>query len=388
MRHIQYGQQNISKDDVRAVLKVLRSDYLTQGPAVKRFEQDLARAASAKYAVAVNNGTAALHLAYLAAGIKEGDEVITTPNTFVATTNMLLAIGARPVFCDIRRDTYNLDERQLEKLITKKTKAIVPVHFAGQPCAMSAILKIAKRHKLIVIEDAAHALGAQYRQRPIGGLASTAACFSFHPVKPITTGEGGAIVTNDRKIYEKALSLRSHGITKDKAGFNVMKELGFNYRLTDFQSALGSSQLQRLNQFIAQRQAVVAWYRQELQAVSEISLPEEQPGVQSSWHLYVVTLKQGQRNELAEFLKKNGVGVNFHYPPVYRHPYYRQPGYRRLSLPVMEDYFAHCLTLPIHTRLSRADVHFIASKIKQFFYESNRNNHRPRREQKNPPKKH
>lgn len=375
MHHIQYGKQNIDSNDIRAVAGILKSDFLTQGPAVKRFEEDLARFTGAKYAVAVNNGTAALHLAYLAAGLKNGDEVITTPNTFVATANMLLAIGAKPVFCDIRKDTYNIDEKKIERLITKKTKAIVPVHFSGQPCEMGAILKIAKKHKLKVIEDGAHALGAKYKNKYVGSLKSDATCFSFHPVKPITTGEGGAITTNDEEIYEKLLSLRSHGVSKNKDGFNVMKDLGFNYRLTDFQCALGLSQLKRLNNFIAKRKEIAGWYSEGLKDLEEICLPEEDKSAKSGWHLYVILLKKGSRNQLAEFLKQNNVFANFHYPPVYSHPYYRKNGYARTSLPVMEDYFSRCLTLPIHTKLAKKDIKYIISIIKKF-YESSRHNNR------------
>ncbi len=230
---IPYGRQQIDKKDMESVIGVLGSDFLTQGPKTKELEEKLARYCGSKYAVLVCNGTAALHLAYLAAGIKNGDEVITTPNTFAATSNMLLLLGAKPVFCDIRLDTYNIDESRIEKLINKRTKAIVPVHFAGHPCEMGAILKIAKKHKLIVIEDACHALGAEYKNKKIGGLGDMTT-FSFHPVKSITTGEGGAILTNNENYYHKLLELRSHGIHKDENGFNVMTCLGYNSRLTDF----------------------------------------------------------------------------------------------------------------------------------------------------------
>ena len=216
---IPYGHQSIDKKDVEAIVKVLKSDWLTQGPKVLEFEKALAKYCGAKYAVAANNGTSALHLSYLVAGLKPGDEVMTSPNTFAATTNMLIVLGVKPVFCDIRLDTYNIDENKIKKLVSKKTKAIVPVHFSGQPCQMDKIYKIAKKYKLLVIEDACHALGAKYRGIKIGGCRySDMAVFSFHPVKSITTGEGGAILTNNKKYYEKLKLLRNHGIHKDEKG--------------------------------------------------------------------------------------------------------------------------------------------------------------------------
>src|SRR3989338_338438 len=228
---IPYGRQKIDDNDIKAVVKVLRSDWLTQGPSVKQFEKSLAKYCGAKFAVAVSNCTAALHLAYLAADLNAGDEVITTPNTFVATSNMLVAVGAKPVFCDIRLDNYNLDETKIEELITPRTKAIVPVHFAGHPCEMDKILGLARKHNLLVIEDACHALGASYKNKRVGCIGDMSV-FSFHPVKSITTGEGGAILTDNPEFYKKLAHLRTHGITKDKNGFNVMTALRYNYRIT------------------------------------------------------------------------------------------------------------------------------------------------------------
>jgi len=243
---IPYGHQYLDLKDTLSVIKTLWSNWLTQGPTGPDFEKALAKIVGARYAVVVSSGTAALHLAYLASKLKAGDEVITTPNTFVATSNMLLALGVKPVFCDIREDNSNIDESKIESLITEKTKAIVPVHFAGHPCVMEKIWDIAYRHNLIVIEDAAHALGAYYKNQPIGGGKSSMTIFSFHPVKSITTGEGGAIVTNSQELYEKLKLLRSHGVKKDEQGFNIMTDLGFNYRLSDINSALGISQLKKL----------------------------------------------------------------------------------------------------------------------------------------------
>lgn len=365
---IPYGRQSIKDSDIRAVLKVFQSDWLTQGPKILEFEKALAKYCGARYAVAVNNGTAALHLAYLAAGLERGDEVITTANTFAATANMILAVGAKPVFCDIRLDTYNLDESKIEKLITKKTKAIVPVHFSGQPCEMDKILKIAKKHKLIVIEDACHALGAKHKNKKIGSLNSAMAIFSFHPVKSITTGEGGAILTNNKKYYEKLKLLRSHGIYKDKSGKNVMVELGFNYRMTDFSAALGVSQLKKLDGFINKRREIVKRYKQEFKNVAEIILPEELENNYSAWHIYVIrTVNPKDRDKLAAFLKSRGVGVNFHYPAVYAHPYYQKNGYKRVKLDNEEIYQSSCLTLPCYPGLTNGQIKLIADLIKKYF---------------------
>ena len=352
---IPYGRQCIDKKDIAEVSKILGSDRITQGPKVEEYEKALAKYCNAKYALAVSSGTAALHLAYLAAGLKSGDEVITTPNTFVATTNMLIAVGAKPVFCDIRLDTYNIDENQIEKLITPQTKAIVPVHFAGQPCEMDKILKIAKKHKLLVIDDACHALGAKYKNKKIGSIGNMSV-FSFHPVKSITTGEGGAILTNNKKYYNKILSLRSHGIHKDKNGFNVMTNLGYNYRITDIQTALGLSQLKKLDKFIKLRHEAVSLYNKKLKSIKNIILPLETPKNYSAWHIYVIRTKNKQtRDNLAKYLKNNGVGINFHYPAVYTHPYYRRNGYPKTNLLNTNKYASTCLTLPLFPKLSKED---------------------------------
>jgi len=365
---IPYGHQIIDAADRKAVDKILQSDWLTQGPKVLEFEQALAKYCGAKYAVACTNGTSALHLAYLAAGLKHGDEAITTANTFVATANMLLVVGAKPIFCDIRNDTYNIDESKIERLISKRTKAIVPVHFAGQPCELARIKKIAKKHRLLVIEDACHALGAKYKNTKIGSCKfSDLTIFSFHPVKSITTGEGGAILTNSKHYYQKLLSLRNHGIHKDAHGKNVMTALGYNYRLTDIQAALGISQLKRLNLFISQRHQVAAWYNDELGSVKEIILSKEIVGNYSAWHLYVIRVREPQaRDKLAAYLKQQGIGVNFHYPAVYSHPFYQKNGYKSLKLKNTEEYQKSCITIPCYVQLTRADVKQIAKVIKDF----------------------
>ncbi|MEK9153208.1 MAG: UDP-4-amino-4,6-dideoxy-N-acetyl-beta-L-altrosamine transaminase [Patescibacteria group bacterium] len=364
---IPYGHQSIDVGDIRAVAGVLKSDWLTQGPKVAEFEKALAKYCGAKFAVAVSSGTAALHLAYLVAGIGKGDEVITSPNTFVATTNMMLAVGAKPVFCDIRKDTYNIDETKIENLITPRTKAIVPVHFAGHPCEMDEILKIAKRNKLVVIEDACHALGAKYKNKKIGSL-SDMTVFSFHPVKSITTGEGGAVVTNNREYYKKMILLRSHGITKDKNGFNIMTELGYNYRLTDIQAALGSSQLKKLEEFIYQRSQIAKEYKKELAGMEEIILPTEHPDVKSSWHLYVIRVKdEKDRQPLGNYLKERGIGINFHYPCVYKHLYYQKLRLARVKCPQAEQYSQTSLTIPLYPKMTGSERKKIIGALKDYF---------------------
>lgn len=364
---IPYGKQTITNQDIQAVADAVASPFLTQGPKILEFEKSLVKITGAKYAVAVSNGTAALHLAYLAAGLKKGDEVITTPNTFVATTNMLLAVGAKPVFVDIRKDTSNIDELLIEKAITKKTKAIVPVHFAGVPCEMSTILKLAKKHKLLVIEDACHALGAKYKDKKIGSVGGMT-IFSFHPVKSITTGEGGAVVTNNKKFYERIMRLRSHGLYKDKNGFNVMTEMGYNYRLTDMQCALGVSQLTRLSSFVDSRNERVRWYEEELKSNQNIILPSAPKNILSAWHIFVIRVKDPKdRLSLYNFLKNAGIGVNFHYPPVYSHPFYRKNGYKKTALSVSNSYGKTAITLPLYPTLTRKDVKTVCDAVNSFY---------------------
>ncbi len=364
---IPYGRQTIDQEDVGVVLETLTSDYLTQGPKVEAFEKTLADYCGVKYALVTTSGTAALHLSYLALGLREGDEVIVTPNTFVATINMLLVVGAKPVFCDIRLDTYNIDEEKIEECITENTKAIVAVHFAGQSCNMEKIHSIAKKYNLSVIEDACHALGAKYNNKRVGSL-SDMATFSFRPVKPITTGEGGAIVTNSKVYYEKMKLLRSHGIYKDENGRNIMTDLGYNYRMTDIQAALGISQLKKLDSFIEKRREIVSWYKEYLQDVEEIILPIELDENYSGWHLYVIrTRRLEDRDGLVKFLKDNEVGVNFHYPAVYSHPYYRECGHKDLELVNEEEYEKSCVTLPCFPGLEKESTKSVSYLIHTYF---------------------
>ncbi len=363
---IPYGRQSIDESDIQAVVSVLKGDFLTQGPSVSEFEKALCDFTGSKFAVAVSNGTTALHLAYLAAGISQGDELITTPNTFVATANMMILCGAKPVFCDIRLDTYNIDEEKIEALITPKTKAIVAVDFAGQPCEWNRLHEIAQKHNLILIDDAAHSLGATYKGRKSGTLANLST-LSFHPVKSITTGEGGAVLTDNEDMYKKLKSMRSHGVAKNEKGFNVMTEMGFNYRITDIQCALGNSQLKRLNEFIAKRRKLVEIYKKELANVDGIILPNELDGNLSSWHIFVIRVKDpNKRYALHEFLKTKEIQSNFHYPTVYGHPYYRQNGYANTALPSADTYEKTSLTIPLYFDLKEEEVTLICDSIKLF----------------------
>ena len=356
-----YGKQSINQNDINAVVNVLKSDFLTQGPKVSEFENDLASYCGSKYSKVVSNGTTALHLAYLAIGLKHGDIMWTTPNTFVATTNAALYCGAIVDFVDIDVKTYNLSTASLkEKLIQAKKdgnlpKLVVPVHFAGQSCEMKDIWELSKEYGFKVIEDACHALGGEYQDKKVGGCVfSDMAIFSFHPVKMITTGEGGAIVTNNQEYDERIQLLRSHGISKDEVKFKKnddggwyyeQQDLGFNYRLTDIQAALGSSQLQRLDSFVEKRQKIAMRYLNELK---NIELPYQHPDVKSSWHLFVIKIKN--RKKVYNDLKSQGIMSQVHYIPVNKQPYY---GCK--SLENSENYYQECLSLPIYVDLTIED---------------------------------
>ncbi|MBD3109665.1 UDP-4-amino-4,6-dideoxy-N-acetyl-beta-L-altrosamine transaminase [Bacillus sp. AGMB 02131] len=383
--YLPYGRQAIDDEDIEAVIKVLKSDYLTTGPVIRVFERDMAEATGAKYAVAFSNGTAALHAACYAAGITEGDEVITTPMTFAATSNSVLYQRGRPVFADIDPQTYNIDPKSIKQLITGKTKAIVPVHFTGQPAEMDAIMQIADEHKLVVIEDAAHALGALYKNRKIGSIGDMT-MFSFHPVKHITTGEGGLITTNNQGYYEKLLQFRTHGITREPSAlienqgpwYYEMQFLGFNYRITDIQAALGVTQLQKLHVFIEQRKQLVQYYREQLSDIDELVLPQIIPHVDSSWHLFIVKLKLDRlsagRKTIFEALQKENIGVNVHYLPVHLHPYYQQLGYEKGSCPIAESCYEQFVTLPLFPSMTKSDAADVVTALKKVvhYYRSQR----------------
>lgn len=366
--YIPYGTQSITEEDIKAVEEVLRSDFLTTGPKVAEFEKKVAEYVGAKYAVAIANGTAALHAACFAAGIKEGDEVITTPMTFAASSNCVLYCGATPVFADIDPDTYNISPKEIEKKITSRTKAIIPVHYTGQPCEMDEIMAIAKKHNLIVIQDGAHALGADYKGKKIGSLGDMTT-FSFHPVKHITTGEGGMIVTDDEKLYKRLVLFRSHGITRDETmllkneggWYYEQLDLGYNYRITDIQCALGISQLNRLEQFVARRRELVQRYQQAFEGMDELITPYEKEGCNSSWHLYVIQVND--RKNVFNRLRNAGIGVNVHYIPVYKHPYYQKNGYHDVVCENAEKLYEHIISLPLYPDLTDEQQDYVIEKV-------------------------
>lgn len=362
---IPYGHQSISQEDIDAVVEVLRSDWMTQGPAVESFEKQLAEYCGAKFAVVMNSGTAALHAAYFAAGFGPGDEFITSPITFASTANAGLWQGASPVFVDVNPATGNIDPNLIEAAITAKTKAIVPIDYAGRPADLEKINTLAAKHNLLVIEDACQALGAIYQTKKVGSV-SDMSTFSFHPVKSITTGEGGAVVTNNQEFYRRMKMFVTHGITKNNlvhpspgGWYYEMQELGLNYRLTDFQCALGIAQLKRIDTFMEKRRAIAGRYNQALQGVGGLALPPEDSGtVKSSWHLYVVNLRAGFENKRAEVfakLRQADIGVQVHHIPVYTHPYYRNNGFARTHLPEAEKFYQTCISLPIYPDLTEAN---------------------------------
>lgn len=382
MNVIPYGCQWIDKNDIQEIVKVLGSDWLTQGPTVKKFEQALCEYTGAKYAVSVSSGTAALHIACLAAEIKNGDEVITSPITFVASPNSVLYCSGKPIFADVKKDTVNIDPAEIKKKLTKKTKAIIPVHFAGHPCDLEEINFIAKEYSenIVIIEDAAHALGAQYKGSRIGACKySNMTIFSFHPVKSITTGEGGAVLTNRKDIYEKLLLLRSHGITKDpkkfcnfdssidESGYYEMQVIGFNYRITDFQSALGISQLKKIDKFIKRRRDIVNIYNNELFKINSIFLPIEKPYVKSSWHIYYIRLRNSaKRRSIFKKLQEYNIGVQVHYIPVHLQPYYKRNfNYKEGDYPNAEDYYRRTITLPLYPKIKDTDIEYVLSVLRK-----------------------
>ena len=372
-----YGQQWIDDEDINEVIKVLKGDYLTTGPKISEFENRIAQYVGSKYAVAVSNGTAALHAACFAAGIKKGDEVITTPLTFAASANCILYQGGKPVFADIDFDTYNIDPNEIEKNITEKTKAIIPVDFTGQPVDMDKIKDIAKKYGLIVVEDSAHALGAEYKGNKVGSL-SDITTFSFHPVKHITTGEGGMITTNDDKLYNKLKLFRTHGITRDITSlvnknegpwYYEQLELGYNYRITDIQCALGISQLNKLDKFLKKRQKIAQKYNSYLKNIDGVILPYQATYAKSSWHLYVIQLELEKfkvgRKTIFEALRVENIGVNVHYIPVYYHPYYQKLGYKKGLCPNAERLYERILTLPLYPKMNEKDIEDVVTALEK-----------------------
>lgn len=372
-----YGHQWIDDDDIEAVVRVLRGEWITQGPTVKEFERKVAEYCGARYAVAMANGTAALHAACLAAGIGPGDEAITTPITFAATANAVVYCGGRPVFADVRPDTLTIDPQDIERRITPRTRAILPVDFAGLPADMDAVREIARRHSLVVIEDAAHALGASYKGRRVGTLGDMTV-FSFHPVKHITTGEGGMVLTDDERFYERLIRIRHHGIVRDvaqgsadrSAWYYQIPELGYNFRLTDFQSALGISQMSKLDSFVERRRSIARSYQQAFADLAALGLPREPEGYRSSYHIFVIQLVlerlHAGRDVVFDALRAEGIGVNVHYVPVHLHPYYtKRLGYGPGCYPNAEAYFRRALTLPLFPRMTERDVADVVAAVRK-----------------------
>lgn len=374
--YLAYGKQKIDEDDINSVVKVLKGDYLTTGPIVSEFENSVAKYVGTKYAVAVSNGTAALHMACYAAGISEGDEVLVPAITFAASSNCVLYCGGKPVFIDIDPKSYNIDINKIKEKITSKTKAIIPVDFAGQSVDMDLILKIAEEYNLIVIEDAAHALGSEYKGEKVGSKAHMTE-FSFHPVKPITTGEGGVVVTNSKELYEKMILFRSHGITRNSElmtenqgpWYYEQIDLGYNYRLTDIQSALGLSQIKKLDDFILKRREIVNKYNEAFKELKEIVTPFENEYSKSGHHIYVLLLNLDKlkcgRKEIFEALQAENIGVNVHYLPVYLHPYYKKLGYKKGECPVAEDIYNRMITIPLFPSMTDKDIKDVIEAVKK-----------------------
>lgn len=365
---LSYGRQCIDEEDIQAVAETLRSDYLTCGPKITELEQALCRITGAKYCVAVSNGTAALHIAAMAAGITEGDEVITTPITFAASANCALYCGARPVFADIDPDTYNIDPESVLKCITPRTKAVVAVDFTGQAVQLKEIRAICREHGLLLIEDAAHSIGTKYEGRPVGSIADMTT-FSFHPVKTVTAGEGGAVTTNDKALYDRLVLAHTHGITRDRSQmvhptddpwYNEQVGYGFNYRMTEFQAALLLSQLKKLDRFSARRKAIVARYNDAFSKLPQLQVQKEIPESDTTRHLYILRLRSNMltctRREFFDALHAENIYSQVHYLPVYYHSYYEKLGYKKGLCPNAEQYYREVMSLPLYYSLTDQDV--------------------------------
>ncbi|MBO4808949.1 MAG: UDP-4-amino-4,6-dideoxy-N-acetyl-beta-L-altrosamine transaminase [Lachnospiraceae bacterium] len=365
---ISYGHQFIDEDDIKAVEAVLRSDFLTCGPEIDKLEKKLCDITGAKYAVLCANGTAALHIACLSAGVGEGDEVITTPITFAASANCALYCGAKPVFADINEETYNLDPDEAEKKVTSKTKAIIPVDYTGQAAELKRFRQIADKHNLVFIEDAAHSIGTVYDGKNVGSIADMTT-FSFHPVKTVTGGEGGAVLTNNEEYYKKLLLFRAHGITRDPSMMERESDgpwyyeqvaLSTNYRMTDMQAALINSQLNKLKRFSDRRKEIVSKYNEAFSKMPELFVQKEIPESDSTRHLYILRIKPEMlsidRAKFFEAMSAEGIGCNVHYIPVYRHPYYEHLGYKKGLCPKAEKLYSEIMSIPLYPAMTDKDV--------------------------------
>lgn len=374
---IYYGRQCIEQDDIDAVVETLKGDLITCGPKVEALEQKLCEVTGAKHAVVVANGTAALHLAALAAGFVEGDEVIVSAITFAASANCVLYCGARPVFADIRPDTYNVDPEAVRRLVTPRTKGIVAVDFTGQAVEHSELRAICEEHGLVFIEDAAHAIGTKYKGQPVGSIADMT-CFSFHPVKTVTGGEGGAVTTDDEGLYRRLLRVRTHGITRnrdemvhptDASWYNEQVELGYNYRMTDFQAALLLSQLNKLPRFAGRRKEIVRRYDEAFSQMPELFVQREIPESDTTRHLYVLRLNLEKltcdRKQFFDALYAENTCPQVHYLPVYWHSYYEKLGYGKGLCPNAERYYEEVMSIPLYPALTDEDVEDVVHAVKK-----------------------
>jgi len=373
---IPYGRQSIDEEDIQAVVEVLRSDWLTTGPKVEEFERAFARAVGAKHAVAVSSGTAALHAAMYALGIGPGDEVIVPPMTFAATANCVVFQGGTPVFADVEEETLLIDPKEVERRITPRTRAIIAVDYAGQPCDYDELCRIAKKNNIYLVSDACHALGAKYKGRPVGSLADLTV-FSFHPVKHITTGEGGMITTDHPELADRMGIFGNHGITTDHSQrealgswFYEMVDLGYNYRITDFQCALGLSQLKKLPIWLKRRHEIADEYRKFFSGSIDFEPLIVRDKVYHAYHLYIIRLKSKKkdltRNHVFKWLRTEGIGVNVHYIPVHLHPFYQTrfktgPG----LCPVAEAAYAEIISLPIYPAMTKETVVTVTRKLRK-----------------------
>ena len=381
-RYIPYGRQYLDEEDFEELRRVFNSDWITQGPKIEEFEKSFAKYVGSDYAVACANGTAALHLACLANNIQIGDIVLSSPISFVASMNCALYCGAKPAFADIDLNSKCISPDSLEEILSKipSPKMIIPVHYSGYPCDMNKIFKIAKNIGAIVIEDACHALGAVYRDKTRNNIKigsckhSDATVFSFHPVKHITTGEGGMITTNNKELYQKMIYFRSHGITKSEDKFEYssfdksncgqwyyeMQNLGFNYRITDLQCALGISQLKKLPLFLKNRRKIIKKYSEKFSAIDCIDYIKEKSGIKSAWHIYPINLKgklKNRRKDFFEYLRKEHIGVNVHYVPIHLQPYYRNHfDFKKGDFPVAENFYETTITLPVYPSMTEEQV--------------------------------
>ena len=383
MKAIPYGHQHITDEDIQAVIETLKSDYLTQGPKIIEFEQAFARYVGAKYAVAVSNATAGLHLAATALQVRSGDKVIVTPITFAASANCIRYCNGMVVFCDIDPDTYLMDIKKLRRLLETNPpstfKGIVPVDFAGYPHQMEEFRQLADEYGLWILEDACHAPGGYFidsngeKQFCGNGKFADVTVFSFHPVKHIATGEGGMVTTNDKELFDRLSLLRTHGITKTPAclhenhggWYYEMQELGYNYRLTDFQAALGLSQLKRADEGLKRRQKIAVRYNEAFKRIADIQTPYASPDVFHAYHLYIIQVPD--RLDLYNYLHENGIYAQVHYIPLHLMPYYREQGNKPGDLPVAEKYYSRCLSLPMFPTLTDEEQEYVIKKIEYYF---------------------